>query len=752
MANFFISFFQMLLRCINSGKKSVSFIMLLALISLSTYFLSWKMVGDAYNYNLHDIATQNIRIPWDIVYEIKTESDKEKKIAELSVPLVFDMERNILNEKISNINFLFNHITNVINENGTDGNRQVMINQLNNRLPEYLNYNSRILNSLLSYSNPDAIRKTINSILTEIYSKGILETRYDNPLNIDNTNSVFRINYSNSDKTDELIAELEEINSMEDLKNSLNGICARSTTSYPDDQKWSVYIIVKSMIKPNLVFNPEVTKKRIQEISKTVKPVRGLLKKGNIVVREGDAVTEEALEKIQVLNKYSSQVHLNYILGIFLFQIIFFGVIIFFIRDYFHVLIPDINAPVIAGILLALFFIFTYLIFKSFSFEGSNIIFSLCLPIPFVVMTIAIIYNQRLAILISVYIIFYTNTLNSGDYASLAISINIVFISIFATRSLEKRTDFLKMGFIFGFINSLLVYGIGLMDEYTYNDIIRNIQLAFVSGLTNTIAVMAFFPVLEFLFGLTTKFKLLELTDLNASIFREMLISAPGTYNHSLMVANMAEAACKDIGADSLLARVGGYYHDIGKIEDSHIYIENKASHKINLSPYDYSKRIISHVEKGVELAKKNGLPSAVIDFIKEHHGDSTMTYFYHQALEEAHTRNKKEFVRQEDFRYPGPKAHSKESAVVMLADTVEAASRSIKNPTYEKLEEMIKKLIYGKLNNSELDYSNLTMMELNKIQKAFLNILNGIFHSRIEYPEQEEIEDLENKMNEKSK
>ncbi len=208
----------------------------------------------------------------------------------------------------------------------------------------------------------------------------------------------------------------------------------------------------------------------------------------------------------------------------------------------------------------------------------------------------------------------------------------------------------------------------------------------------------------------------------------------------------MAEAACKDIGANYLLARVGGYYHDIGKIPDAGIYIENKVTDESvkSLTPAEYSRLIISHVEKGVELAHKNKLPSQIIDFVREHHGKTTMTYFYHQALESSEAAGNGGAIDKSDFQYPGPRPRSRESAIVMLADSVEAASRSLQEPTYVKLESLVKKIIYNKLNEDELEHSDLTMQNLNKIQRAFMRVLNGIFHTRIEYPEKEEIERLE--------
>jgi cyclic-di-AMP phosphodiesterase PgpH len=260
--------------------------------------------------------------------------------------------------------------------------------------------------------------------------------------------------------------------------------------------------------------------------------------------------------------------------------------------------------------------------------------------------------------------------------------------------------------------------------------------------------VLGILPLYENIFGITTKFKLLELSDLNADIFKEMLLKAPGTYNHSMLVSTMSEAACKEIGANHLLARVGAYYHDIGKTVDAGMYIENRVTdpRAKQMTPLEYAQLIISHVEKGVRLAKESDLPDAVVDFIREHHGQTTMTFFYHQSLEglgigEPRTINKT------DFQYPGPKPHNKETAVVMLADSIEAAARSLQNPSYEKLDGLVRKIIYNKLNEGELESSELSMTELRVIQETFFSLLKGIFHTRIEYPDDFDLKKLEKKI-----
>ena len=351
--------------------------------------------------------------------------------------------------------------------------------------------------------------------------------------------------------------------------------------------------------------------------------------------------------------------------------------------------------------------------------------------------------------LVGMHIVFFTTFIHNGDIMVAIMAFSLAIMGVFVNSNVEKRTDFLVGGFIIGAVNTVILISIALIEEVPINNVFEIMKYAFANGLFNSILALGILPIYENLFGITTKFKLLELSDLNADIFKKMLVKAPGTYNHSLIVSTMAEAACKDIRANSLLARVGSYYHDIGKIDDSGMYIENRISDPRAevMTPLEYSQLIISHVKKGVDIARSNNLPDSVIDFIKEHHGKSIMTYFYHQALESAHEMEEHVEIQRTDFQYPGPKPQSRETAVVMLADAIEAASRSLQDPTYVKLEGLVRKIIFNKLNEGELEHTDLSMTELNIIQKSFLRILNGIFHTRIEYPETEDVQQLEEKV-----
>ena len=485
--------------------------------------------------------------------------------------------------------------------------------------------------------------------------------------------------------------------------------------------------------------------RRIDEKVKDVAPVKGVFKKGQTIVREGDSITTDVLQKINIINKYARTSHVNYIIGLILLQVIFLVILSFFGFNYESFYFPDKKAIVVIFSLIMFFMVYSFFAGGMSAAETSRISYILILPIPFVTMMMTILYNIYLSFYVGLYIMFFSLMLVGVELQSVLLAFSTSVIGIFINMNVERRSDFFRGGLILGVINALIIIAITFIESTPWKITLTNVELALANGVLNSILVLGVFPVYEHFFDITTRFKLMELSDLNADIFKKMLLNAPGTYNHSLVVSTLAEAACKEIDANYMLARVGAYYHDIGKLTDSGMYIENGITdlRARRLSPTGYSKLIISHVSKGVQIAKDHGLPDSVIDFIREHHGKSTMTFFYHQALENA-TNNPLESVHKSDFQYPGPKPHSIETAVVMLADAIEAASRSIKEPTRDKIEGMVRKIIYNKLNDGDLDGSGLSMLQLKKVQNVFLRMLFGIFHSRIEYPDAQKIRDLE--------
>jgi len=724
-------------------KKSIrlSFIYTIVVIVSATALLTINRTGATYNYEAGDIAREDIRAPMNIEYPVALETEIEKSRIAESMPAVFDLNESIVEDKLKICNILCEAVIKVKQQMpDTNPFKQVLL--LRTMLPDYLQYSDKVLIGLLQYDE-QLLHRDMNKVILQVYNNGILEKQYTNPLKLKSNFIVIRV-IGNTSELKEKQVSIDALYDINKIKTLVPVICKEVCNQPSNEVVYAISSVVISLLQPNLFFNEEETKKRITDAIQSVKPVMRVIKKGQSIAREGDTITEDVLKKINIINKNSRFSGFSFVLGLLLTQLGFLVIFGYFLITYYTNLVVDNKMPLIVFTLVMAFIIIAFFMsrWQGRVFEG--LFFPLLLPIPLITMILAIMYNIHIAMLIGMYVVFFVAIITKGDFTSLLLAFSSALSGVFVVGDVERRSDFLRGGFTLGLINSVIVVSVGLMHELSFAMILNNIGLAFVSGIINAIVVFGVFPIYENLFGVTTKFKLLELSDLNAPIFREMLIKAPGTYNHSIMVATLAESACKEIGANALLARVGGYYHDIGKIQDANFYIENKVTdpRAKKLSALEYCKLIISHVEKGVELARKNNLPEMVIDFIREHHGQTVMTYFYHQALEESGASG--DIIQKSDFQYPGPKPHTRETAVVMLADAIEAATRSIQEPTIEKLESLIKRIINNRLNEGDLERADITMSDLNRIQHSILQVLQGIFHSRIEYPTNDEINRLE--------
>lgn len=318
---------------------------------------------------------------------------------------------------------------------------------------------------------------------------------------------------------------------------------------------------------------------------------------------------------------------------------------------------------------------------------------------------------------------------------------NLAFISVvagsiatFSVRGVKERTKFYRPMLYISLSYLVMIYLFEFTKGFPADDILEQCGLGIFNGLISTFLTMGLLPVFEYLFDITTDITLLELSDLNNPLLKRLTLEAPGTYHHSIVVGNLAEAAAKALDANPLLARVGAYYHDIGKVDKPEYFVENqmgvKSKHE-KLSPSMSALILESHVKEGAELAEKEHLPKKLIDMIKEHHGTTLMTFFYKKALDKGGSR-----TEEAEFRYPGPKPRSKEAAILMLADAVEAASRTLEEPKPARIRNLIRKIIMDKFEQGELEECELTLKDLHIIEESFLPILIGVFHPRIDYPQ----------------
>ncbi|MDR2783966.1 MAG: HDIG domain-containing protein [Treponema sp.] len=358
---------------------------------------------------------------------------------------------------------------------------------------------------------------------------------------------------------------------------------------------------------------------------------------------------------------------------------------------------------------------------------------SILLPTALVIMLPSILIGPYLALAWAFALPLAGFLLGCFDMPAYIIALASGIVASRALHNAERRIDLVKAGVHIAAANCVAVIAVMLMRHLPVKEYPFLLFCAAFNGIASGMLVLGILPLLENGLNAATTFRLIELSDLNAPLIRRLFTIAPGTYSHSFMVAQLAEAACQEIGANSLLARVGAYYHDIGKMEQPEYFVENQAGYnKHDAIPPRLSATILrSHVKLGVEKARGMKLPKQVVAIIAEHHGNSVIQFFYHKALEQ-----EKE-VSVEDFSYPGNPPRSRESAVVMLADTSEAAVRTLEKKSATKIEEFIQTLITSKLEHGQLAESDLTFRDLETIKKAFVRVLASYYHSRIEYPKE---------------
>ncbi len=484
---------------------------------------------------------------------------------------------------------------------------------------------------------------------------------------------------------------------------------------------------------PTYVLDAETTAARRAEILATVEPETVVVQRGELVVSKGEILTERQSSILQQLGYSQSTSAGAVVLGLAL-MVAFFMLLC---RGFLKKVTPEIYQEEKLVVLLmlltagtlALFELFLALTLSSVTERAEQV--GYLIPVAMGSMLITILLDVRLGMLInailSVLVGLYTD---SAAFALVAFAGGLV--GALGVSSLGQRSDISRTALYISAINACMILALGLLKNQSPDVILFGVAFGVANGLLSSIFTMGVLPYLENLFGITTSIRLLELANPNQPLLKRLMTEAPGTYHHCVMVGNLGEAAAEAIGADGLLVRVGAYYHDIGKLRRPLFFSENQFSgvnpHD-NITPQLSTLIITSHVKDGVEMAKQAKLPPVLIQMIAQHHGDSLVAYFYYKA------KTTDPFVREQDFRYPQSKPQTKEAAILMMADTVEAAVRSKKDATHGQIEGFIRKLIKDKLNDGQFDECELTFRDLDQVAAAFVRVTNGVYHKRIEYP-----------------
>ncbi|NLY44280.1 MAG: HDIG domain-containing protein [Clostridiaceae bacterium] len=492
------------------------------------------------------------------------------------------------------------------------------------------------------------------------------------------------------------------------------------------------YIVLANVIQPNKKFDSEKTLQLKEEARNSVEVKQ--YKKGEKIIGNGERVRPEhlaMLDELGLIKHEQNTVDYQFIVGIFFIILVLFLIIFGYLYYFNPKILNDRSDLILVGLIFVSILIIP-LLTKSIP--------AYILPVSAAAMLIAILLDTKLAILINLAVSVLIGLMVKGDTNFVCITLLSGTFAAFAVTKTYQRNRLVISGLVISLVNALLMISFGLIGANELRTVIYESRHGIFNGLLSIVITIGILPFLETAFNIITPFKLLELSNPNQPILKRLLLEAPGTYHHSLMVGNLAEAATEAIGGNGLLARVAAYYHDIGKLKRPYFFMENQ----LNENPHDrmaaqLSKQIIvSHTKDGEELAKSNKIPLAIRDIIKQHHGTTLVSYFYHKAKNNEHM----DTVNPDDFRYDGPKPQTKEAAVVMLADSVEAAVRAMPERTVEKTENMVRKIIKEKLDDGQLDMCDLTMRELDIVAKEFLKVLSGFFHERIEYPDISEKKD----------
>ncbi len=514
----------------------------------------------------------------------------------------------------------------------------------------------------------------------------------------------------------------------------------RLRAEFPQDSVFAdalASLSLKAMI-PNVVYNNDQTQFAIQAAVNNVARTENIVKSNERIVSRHERITPEIKRKLDsyTLAKTEKTGDVNQLLQ-FLARFghtmaILFLPVIYMSLFRKRIIGDNVRLLLIATIILLI----AFLSYLTFTLPLSGPVQYLII-VPAAAMLLTVIFDSRVAFYITVSISFLVGALRGNEYSIILASILAGTMAIYTVRDIKNRTQiFRSLMFIFiGYAFAIIVNG--LQRAIAFDELSVELAYALANSVLSPVFTFGLLIFFEKVFRITTDLTLLELTDFNHPLLRDLSTRAPGTFHHSIVMGSLAEAAATAIGANATLARVGAYYHDIGKMLEPEYFVENQVgSQNIHdsLEPKSSARHIIDHVIRGIELGKEHKLPDRVIDFIPAHHGTTLVSYFYEKERARGDIS-----IEPSEFRYGGPRPTSKETAIVMLADTIEAATRAIEEPTIDKIRDLIERIVSKRLAEGELNDCDLTFRELSMVKNSFLNILTGIHHSRIKYPSEED-------------
>ncbi|CAK7071060.1 HDIG domain-containing metalloprotein [Tissierella sp.] len=495
-----------------------------------------------------------------------------------------------------------------------------------------------------------------------------------------------------------------------------------------DEEKQLGLLLMNATIRANEFLDKAETDRRKEEEAKKIETV--ILKENEIIASQGTTIGERELELIREsgLLKEDNKIPIGVIIGTVMLISLGMSIIVGYIYLFNNEILYNNRLLILLIIILS-----SIIICKEMYLISPYI-----MPVATAALLISMLIEPKLGLLVNMFLSFFLGFILRLDASTITMYMISGGIAALIAIKQEQRYNILLNGFIVGAINLLALTSFKLAKGVGGIDSVTTAGYSFLNGIIAAILTLGSLPVWENAFSVLTTLKLLELSNPNQPLLKKLLLEAPGTYHHSILVGNLSEAAAESISANPLLARVASYYHDIGKTIRPYYFAENQFGMENphnKLQPMQSTTIITSHTIDGMALGKEKKLPKEIIDIIEEHHGNTAVAYFYYKAKE----LDKDIDISIDAFRYKGRKPQTKEAAIVMLADSSEAAVRSMKDLTKEKIEDMVRKVVQGKLKDEQLDECNVTLKEIEIIIHSFVNVLTGIYHDRIEYPNVEE-------------
>ncbi|MCP4718030.1 MAG: HDIG domain-containing protein, partial [Desulfobacteraceae bacterium] len=700
----------------------------------------------SYSYQVGDVAQRDIKAPKNFIIEDKEVTEARKNQVKNVIKTVYDFDGNLLTDILSRIESSMKFARQLFEKPENSDNPDPTFEMVLVTKPEFekkmgMEISNEVFNILYKHRFSIDITNKIKTIIDKILSNGVVANK-EILLEEEGKGITLRTIKSHEEK---IVNNLKIVYGPDQAKAMvrIEGQPLLKKLNY--NLSNLIVDICQRLLQPNITLNKSETEKRILEAQSKIMPILFQIKAGEMIVREGERVDKIKLIKLTALKEQVVEKDV-YISGTGTAMITCFLILVvyyLFLKDHKRLKNDHNTHMIFLALGLSLYLVFAKIVIyiaqsshPEMAWEIAASSFYMVVPVQAAAMTACLFLGFDIAVFFTIILSVLASLAFGGSFQ---VFIFFFFSSITAAYWINEKQDrknFIIAGFKLAVFNSMLAIALGFYS-LSHPDpglLAKEVIFAFCGGLFAATLTIGFTPLIEILFNYTTAAKLLEFSNLDQPLIKKLMIEAPGTYNHSVIVATIAEAAASATSANSLQAKVMGYYHDIGKLDKTMYFIENQADGKNRhdkLSPSMSALILIQHVKKGVEMAKKYKLGNEIIEGIIQHHGTSLIKYFYNKSLNSGN-----ENVNQEDFRYPGPKPQTREAGIVMLADVVEAAVRALERPTPSRIQGRVKELINDIFADGQLEECELTLKDLHQIAKSFNNILTSIYHSRIEYPD----------------